>query len=639
MAEKKFWEAEKFTVFPISAKLVVIISTIVLLSLGSIIALVSWLVREDLRVLAENYNFEINRRSAMETEYALSQMRSDSIMLIQMLNTIGKEDELATEATSSFFEQNPQVASLSFSLIGNEDSRLLVNQNFFDTREIDSTLANSYHERNADFLKRAALGETILLNATPHFTRSVVAMFFPWQGGGGSILLSTEHLENIYGSGVNRSYLINYSGDILIHSDFDLVRSSTNIADLGFIQEIQESEQRNRQMLVEEGDNGTTPRQFVAYTKLSVGGSTVITNIEYATVFESINATTRRNIYLAIMVLFVSIMLIWFFAKSISVPLKDLTAAMRIIESGIFDFDLKPKSRDEIGILTASFRKMCSALGIFGKFTNRDIALRAMRGEIKPGGVPKHATVFFSDIRGFTTTSENFTRLFGDEGSERIVLWLNNYLTRMVECVEKTGGAVDKFVGDAVLAHWGAINTTGSPQKDAFRCVFAALMMRKAVHEMNKKCNPNDFLNPAIQIGCGINTGIVTAGQIGSDKHMEYTVIGDPVNLASRVESLNKQFGTDILITENTWKLVKNWFITEEMPPVLVAGKKKAIRVFAVINLTGANKSPRTLLDLRKLLGIEAPDDPFNSRTIKGELRKLFGVDVFGIPGRTEKLS
>jgi adenylate cyclase len=300
---------------------------------------------------------------------------------------------------------------------------------------------------------------------------------------------------------------------------------------------------------------------------------------------------------------------ICFFAKSISVPLKTLAAATRVIEGGAFDkVELRSKRRDEIGLLTASFQRMCKALSIFGRFTNRQIAIEAMRNKIKPGGLPKHATIFFSDIRNFTEISENFTRDFGDEASDRIVRWLNEYLTRMIECVDKTGGVVDKFIGDAVMAHWGTVYTSGSPQKDAFNSIWAALMMRKALYDMNKSRSHDDPGNPPIHIGCGINTGIVTAGQVGSDLRMEYTVIGDPVNLASRVESLNKPLGTDILITEDTWHMVNSYFITEEMPAVTVKGKEKPVRIFAVVNFAGKKRKPPTLSELRRSMGIETPD-------------------------------
>ena len=666
--KKKERDIDKITFFSIGAKLVVIITIIVLMSLGSITVLVSWLVREDLRVMAEENNLEINRRSAMEAEYIIGKMRSDSLMLIRILYAVGIQNDLGRETTEFFFEQNPLIAALAFSVPRGQDESLL-NRRFFLSRDIDWYLVDSYLEKNATSLRRSALGETILLNATPYFGISVAALFFPWQHGGGAVLFSPENLENTFGFGLNQSYLINDSGDIIIHPEFDLVRDGMNVADRSIIQEIKGSTERNRQILADadfgfdrtwmasrpnvledalallgiaadavfglleragietninifgrnflgqhavQGNNiqaeaPQTVRLFVAYTRLNVGGSTLITNIEYDRVFEGIDTTTRRNIYLTIVVLLISIMLIWFFAKSISVPIKVLAVAARSIEGGTFDLDLDPKGRDEVGLLTSSFRKMSTALGIFGRFTNRDIAVRAMRGEIKPGGLPKHATIFFSDIRGFTAKSENFTKVFGEEASDRIVYWLNNYLARMVECVEKTGGAVDKFIGDAVMAHWGTAYTAGSPQKDACNCVAAALMMRKAVYDMNKQRKRNDPGNPEITIGCGINTGIVTAGQIGSDQRMEYTVIGDPVNLASRVESLNKALGTDILISEDTWKLVRKYFITEEMPSVTVKGKEKPVRIFAVVNIAG-KKGPKTLADVRRLLGIEAPD-------------------------------
>ena len=473
--KKTYREIDKITFFSIGAKMVLIITVIVLMSLGSITVLVSWLVREDLRLMAEENNLEINRRSAIEAEYIIGKMRSDSLMLIRILNAVGIQNELGRETTEFFFEQNPQVAALSFSLPRGEDESL-INRRFFLSREIEQDLVGSYLERNAASLRRAALGETILLNATPHFGISVAVLFFPWQNGGGAVLFSPESLERTFGFGLNQSYLINDSGDIVIHPEFDLVRGGMNVADRSIIQEINGSTERNRQILADadfgfdsswiasrpdvvqdalalfniavdtvfdfleragiekaipfrrtvsgntiQSESPETVRLFVAYTKLNIGGSTLITNIEYDRVFEGIATTTRRNIYLTIVVLLISIMLIWFFAKSISVPIKMLAVAARSIEGGTFDLDLNPKGRDEVGLLTNSFRKMSTALGIFGRFTNRDIAVRAMRGEIKPGGLPKHATIFFSDIRGFTAKSENFTREFGEEASDRIV--------------------------------------------------------------------------------------------------------------------------------------------------------------------------------------------------------------------------
>jgi adenylate cyclase len=590
--------------FSIGAKLITIISVIVLVSLGSIIALVSWLVRQDLQVAAEENNFEINRRSAAETESTLANVRSNSRMLIQTITAAGTESAVGQNAADFFFQENPQIAAIFFTARSQPDAAL-VNNHFFVSREIEAELAESWRGGHDVTLRRASAGETVLLNAAPHFTIPVLAFFFPWRIGGVGVLFSPAALNDSYCFGNNQSYLLNDSFDILIHSDSELVRDGANVANRDYARFLRETAARNSQTLFTDEDGA---RYFRAFTKLGIGGCTTVTGIEYDKVFEGIAATTRRNLYLTAAVLLISIMLIWFFAKSISVPLKALAGAARGIEGGAFEVDLKPRSRDEVGVLTASFQRMCAALGIFGRFTNRDIAVRAMRGEIRPGGLPKHATIFFSDIRGFTEKSENFTKTFGDDASDRIVRWLNEYLTSMVECVEKTNGAVDKFIGDAVMAHWGTAYTSGSPRQDAFNCVVAALMMRKALYYMNKERKQGDPGNPPIQIGCGINTGIVTAGQIGSDLRMEYTVIGDPVNLASRIEALNKPLGTDILISENTWLMVKDKIITEEMPSVTVKGKAKPLRIFAVVNFTGMEKGPRTLAEVRGLLGIKPPD-------------------------------
>jgi adenylate cyclase len=646
--------------FSIGTKLITIISIIVLVSLGSITALVSWLVHGDLKVSAEENNFEVNRRAAAEAEQTLEKMRLLSLAFSRTA-ALAKSEDVIQEEAASFFTQNPQIAAFFYTTAADASlsNMVFVNERFFLTRGIDTNLADAFRVNSVKERENAELGQIILVNASPMFNKaqsstSLAAIFFPIQGGSslssgsalpfgsGCVLFSTENLNESFGMGVNSSFLINASGEIIADTDIERVKTRVNLSEQEIVKQIFNSPDRNKQMLAELDDQLTQNyssssslfswlwekiskndkrdeikkvRHYLAYTRLNTAGSVVITTIEYDKVFEGINATTRRNLYLTAAILFLSIMCIWFFAKSISVPLKTLAEAAHTIEGGVFDVELHPASRDEIGVLTSSFKKMCSALNIFGKFTNRDIAVQAMRGEIKPGGLSKHATIFFSDIRGFTEKSENFVKTFGSEASDRIVFWLNEYLSNMVYCVEKTNGIIDKFIGDAVMAHWGTATTSGSPQKDAFNCVKSALMMRDMLKKMNKNRKEGNIGSPPIRIGCGINTGIVTAGQIGSDLRMEYTVIGDPVNLASRVEALNKPLGTDILISENTYNLVKKYFITEEMPPVTVKGKEKPIRLFAVVNfnfsamnISPAASEPMTLAEVRKYLGINAKD-------------------------------
>lgn len=249
-------------------------------------------------------------------------------------------------------------------------------------------------------------------------------------------------------------------------------------------------------------------------------------------------------------------LLIRIFSNGITNPIKELVGAAGQIEKGEFELSIKPRTRDEIGLLTESFVQMGKGLSereklmvSFSKFTNKTIAQKAARGELTLGGENRNATIFFSDIRSFTAMSEKMQ-------PNEVVEFLNVYMTKMVDCINKTGGVVDKYIGDAIMAVWGAPESSGSPASDALNAVTAALMMRVELFKFNKERAAAGL--PPVKIGCGINSGPVVAGQIGSEERMEYTVIGDAVNLASRTEALNKPFATDVLITENTYNLIKD---------------------------------------------------------------------------------
>jgi adenylate cyclase len=160
---------------------------------------------------------------------------------------------------------------------------------------------------------------------------------------------------------------------------------------------------------------------------------------------------------------------------------------------------------------------------------------------------------------------------------------------------------VDKFLtetGLVVMAVWGLFpQPVEGPERHAFNCVRSALLMRGALWKLNRKRLLRG--RPAVKMGCGINSGEVIAGQMGSDERMEYTVIGDVVNVASRFEEPNDVFDTDILITEDTFKLTGEYLVTEEMPGLEIKGKTGPCRVFAVIN--GKNRyGPLTMEEVRR---------------------------------------
>lgn len=199
-----------------------------------------------------------------------------------------------------------------------------------------------------------------------------------------------------------------------------------------------------------------------------------------------------------------------------------------------------------------------------------DILNRSDEFENSLGGKRLPCTVLFSDIRGFTSMTES-------EDSQQLVFQLNEYLTEMVECVFNHQGTLDKFIGDAVMAVWGNAATEG-PRDDARKAVLAALDMIGALDRLNRQWNQQG--RPAFQIGIGLNHGDVIAGDMGSPRRKDFTVIGDAVNLASRLESLTKQYKIPIILGESVARLVRDDFVLQTVDRVRVKGKVQPVTIY-----------------------------------------------------------
>lgn len=602
--------------FTIGLKLILIISTLVIISLGAVSFIVTYFSSEETQRSAEESNHTINQQAATTTENELTTIRANSFLLLDMLNAAGTSGALSRQASSFFFERNQNMAAIIlYNGETHKSDRTLINNRFFLSNELETQLVDDFIRQNSTLMERASRGEIFVISAASLFQAPVLAMMYPWTESGriqtAILLFSSESLTEVFGTGsTNNSFMVNHEGNVLVHNDFDLIKAGANFSNMPIVQEMRQNNDTNRQIIFTDTD-GT--RYFGAYSKISVADIGVITTIPYDDVMAPVFKTLQRNIYLTVGILFLAILFIWFFSKTISTPVKDLAKASDQIEQGQYEINLKPKSNDEIGLLTERFVSMGKGLAererlkdTFGRFINKDIAEKAAKGELTLGGETKNVTIFFSDIRSFTAISEKLEPY-------EVVEFLNDYMTRMVECVNITNGVVDKFIGDAVMAVWGAPVSSGSPEQDALNCVRGALMMRSALMEFNKGRGGDK--KPIIKIGCGINTGPVIAGQIGSSQRMEYTVIGDAVNFASRTEALNKPLGTDILITENTYELIKEHLLVEQMPSVTVKGKEKPVNMYAVVNMpkatdipgAGAN-GPKSMAEVREMLGIPTPD-------------------------------
>jgi adenylate cyclase len=204
-------------------------------------------------------------------------------------------------------------------------------------------------------------------------------------------------------------------------------------------------------------------------------------------------------------------------------------------------------------------------------------SLVSRKEEIRLGGERIRLTVLFSDIRNFTTMSEGMK-------PEEVVEVLNEYLTAMTEIIFRNGGMVDKFIGDAIMAIFGApILDPESREHHALRAAKTALEMVAKLEELKEEWKAKGY--PTFDIGVGINTGDMVIGNVGSPRRMDYTVIGDSVNTASRLEGLNKQFGTRIIIGEETYEEIKDRARVRFLGNVQVKGKAEEVGIYELLGM------------------------------------------------------
>jgi adenylate cyclase len=222
---------------------------------------------------------------------------------------------------------------------------------------------------------------------------------------------------------------------------------------------------------------------------------------------------------------------------------------------------------------------------LFGRYVSKDVfnQLMAHPDRAELGGQRRDMSVLFSDIRGFTTVTEK-------GNAEALVTQLNEYFSRMVEIVFHHQGTVDKFVGDMVMALFGA--PVDDPNH-AEHAVAAAIDMVRELSELNSRWAARGI--PQLDIGIGINSGDMIAGNIGSSSIMSYTVIGDNVNLGSRLESLNKDYGSRIIISDASRTRLTGSYDIRPLGDVVVKGKTKPVAIYEVVVPSPVHESGHTL--------------------------------------------
>jgi adenylate cyclase len=267
-------------------------------------------------------------------------------------------------------------------------------------------------------------------------------------------------------------------------------------------------------------------------------------------------------------------------ARNVSQPVQALAAHTEVIARGDYGARLDLHRSDELGQLAESFNRMSAGLterdrvrDLLDKNVSPEVAAQLMREGAALGGEEREVTILFADLRGFTTLSEKMP-------PRELITLLNRYLDAMSGAIEAEGGIIDKFIGDEIMALFGAPVTSAD---GADRALAAALAMRTALAGFNATLAAEG--HPPLAFGVGINTARVVAGNIGSHRRLNYSVIGDGVNVAARLQTLTRDpaHATDIILSAATLAATRRPWTTRHLGALGVKGRKEAVEIHALV--------------------------------------------------------
>nr|WP_282097140.1 adenylate/guanylate cyclase domain-containing protein [Leptospira ryugenii] len=317
---------------------------------------------------------------------------------------------------------------------------------------------------------------------------------------------------------------------------------------------------------------------------MGLAGLGVVSTVKEDDAFLAVYNIQRRNIYILLIILNVSVIIVFFFSRTISAPIIRLVSATKQIEGGDFHVKIRPSTRDEVGVLTNSFIGMAQGLeerekvkSILGNMIDPTVVQEAMidMAALKRGS-EKQITAFFSDVAGFSTISEQLK-------SEDLAALLNEYLSAMTIILKQYDGVLDKYIGDAIV---GIFNAPVDVDNHPLKAAKASIDMIRKLNDLRAYWTANQLYTEEARVmdaRIGLNTGPAKVGFMGTDALASYTMMGDTVNLAARLEAAGKDYGVNILISESTKSRIESELFTRRLDLVRVKGKNEPVQLFELI--------------------------------------------------------
>ena len=591
--------------FSVGFKLILIVSTIIIVSMSSLSIVGLIFFRREIRNRVEETNITLSRMVARQAENEILHLTDSANLLFQLGSAEGGSQALVDD----FFFNSQSLIYVG--ILGTDYG--FTNRNWFRANRIfdENAVVRSILGARSPDLERARDNQTVIINVSPlipNLETPLTALSIPFLLGTsqealviladvGSSLAESVRLQE----GYTTTMIINSEGEVLAHPDFSRVFGGESLRDSPvFAKMYAQGTPTGRILFTDE--SGDKPASAIgSFALIPLGNLGVVSTVLENDAFRVVNRVQILNLTLLGTILSLAVLGVFLFSQSLSSPLKKLTLATRQIKARNYNIAIQPRTSDELGQLTRNFISMIPELEKVdrlqertSKFVNPQVARMIAEDSLPDHAETKDVTVFFSDVRGFTAMSESMA------DPQLVLNNLSEYFQAMVPCVEQTLGTVDKFIGDAIMAVWGSMSDL---ENNAEAAVNGALMMRSALMDFN--ADRGTLKSPIFRIGCGLNSGPITVGMMGGGTAKEeWAHMGDTVNLASRIEALNKPMGTDILISESTANRVKGLFDLVSMNAMKVKGKSKPQRIYAVLGRMDDDERPRSLEEMRRMLGI-----------------------------------
>jgi adenylate cyclase len=573
---------------PISIKLVVMSTGLLLLAALTIAFQTSKQLEHTATGREFSENSEVAGARATQIEELVATFQDKTKVIASLLLKEYAKPEERRQALELAFYQDRDLVSVEVWSTGDKSPVLaqkVVQESYLKSFDVPEDYVTLIHSRLGFPLPSVFAGNVEVRNSSVPKGAPLLTIGFPFVkdelGRITHVAVADFRLGRVqraFGSeGARAVYLLDAEGHVVAHPNDTLAIKAEKLDNIPIVQEAAVAKVKIGQMRFMNPIDGEA--YIGAYGRTSYG-LIVISQVAEKTVLEPARVVRREAFYIAGLAISAALFFVFVFSITLTNPIERLVELTREIAHGNFDVHAtsQVRSHDEVGELAIAFDSMTEGLkerdkvkNMFSKFHGSSVAEDILQsGGASLRGTSREVVVFFSDIRDFTKFSEGPT-------AEEVVEMLNEYFEIMVGIINRSGGVVDKFIGDAIMAVWGAPTSSGHDQEHALK---ACLDMRQALAELNERRAARG--KTPIKIGMGVHSGRAISGTIGSTERMEYTVIGDTVNMAARIEASTKAFGTDLLVSAVTADIVKEQFILEKAGNVEVKGISEPLTLYKI---------------------------------------------------------